>query len=81
MEVTWIYCHVCHNVQRDRRAYRDHLLRVHGEVARQGSDLPVRLEGRELEVMWASVHRFRISGPRAASGKDVCSRLCYIKEC
>jgi len=52
----WLYCHACHNVQRDRRAFRDHLLRVHSEVARQGSDIPVRLEGRELEVVWASAH-------------------------
>jgi len=59
----WLYCHSCHNVQRDRRAYRDHLLRVHGEVARRGSDVPVRLEGKELEVAWASAHRSRMSGP------------------
>jgi len=39
----WLYCYACHNVQRDRRAYRDHLLRVHGEVALWGSDIPVRL--------------------------------------
>jgi len=59
----WLYCHACHNVQRDRRAYWDHLLRVHGEVARRGSDIHVRLEARELEVVWASAHRSRISGP------------------
>jgi len=41
----WFYCHLCHNVQRDRRAYRDHLLRVHGEVARRGSDIPERIRG------------------------------------
>jgi len=48
------------------RAYRDHLLQVHGEVARRGSDVPVRLEGRELEVVWASVHQSRTSGPARA---------------
>jgi len=59
------------HVQRDRRAYRDHLLRVHGEVARRGSDVPVRLEGRELEVVWASVHRSRTSEKaRAARRKE-----------
>jgi len=63
----WLYCHACHIVQRDRRAYRDQLLRVHEEVARRYSDVPVRLEGRELEVVWASAHRSRISGPARAS--------------
>jgi len=67
MEVTWLYCHVCRNVQRDRRASRDHLLRVHGKVARRGSDVPVRLEGRELEVVWTSVHPSRTSGPARAA--------------
>jgi len=66
----WLYCHSCHNVQRDRRAYRHHLLRVHGEVARRDSDVPVRLEGRELEAVWASAHQSRMSGPvRAACRK------------
>jgi len=63
----WLYCHSCHNVQRDRRAYRDHLLRVHSEVARKGSDVPVRLKGKELEVVWASAHRLRMSGPARAA--------------
>jgi len=63
----WLHCHACHNVQWDRRAYRDHLLRVHGEVARRGSDIPVRLEGRELEVVWASAHRSRTRGPACAA--------------
>jgi len=63
----WLYCHACHNVQRDRRSYRDHLLRVHGEVARRGSDMPIHLEGRELEVVLASAHQSSISGPVRAS--------------
>jgi len=63
----WSYCHACHNVPRDRYAYRDHLLRVHGEVARWGSDIPVRLKGRDLEVVWASAHASRTSGPAHAS--------------
>jgi len=67
----WQYCHSCQNVQRDRRAYRNHLLRVHGKVARRGSDVPVRLEGQELEVVWASAHRLRMSGPvRAARCRE-----------
>jgi len=36
-------CHACNNVQRDRRVYRDHLLRVHGELSLRGYDAPVRL--------------------------------------
>jgi len=63
----WLYCHACHNVQRERRAYRDHLLWVLGEVAPRGSDVPVCLKGRELEVVWASAHQSRISGPARAS--------------
>jgi len=63
----WLYCHAYHNVQRDRRAYRDPLLHVHGKVARRGSDIPVRLEERELEVVLASAHRSRISGLARAS--------------
>jgi len=46
-------CHACDEVQRDRWAYRNHLLRVHGEVIRTGTTTPVRLEGRELETVWA----------------------------
>jgi len=60
-------CHTCHNVQRDRRAYRDDLLRVHGEIACRGSDVPVPLEGREFEVVWATAHRARMSGPVCAA--------------
>jgi len=63
----WLYCHSCHDVQRDRQAYRDHLLRVHREVARRGSDVPVRLEGRELALVWATAHRARMSGPVRAT--------------
>jgi len=48
-------CHTCNNIQRDRRSYRDHLLRVHGEVSRRSLDAPVRLQERELAVVWASV--------------------------
>jgi len=55
--------HTCHNAQRDRRAYRDHLLCAQGEVARRGSDTPIRLEERELAVVWATAHRARMSGP------------------
>jgi len=66
-QVIWLYCHRCRQAQRDRRAYRDHLLRAHGEVMRRGSDVPVRLDGRELEVVWASVHRPRTSGPSRAA--------------
>jgi len=47
-------CHACDEVQRDRWAYRNHLLRVHGEVIRTGTTTPVRLEGRELETVWAA---------------------------
>jgi len=70
----------CHNVQRDRRAYRDHLLRVHGEVARRGSDVPVRLEGRELEAVWASAHRSRISGPVQATSRREALGLLRVSD-
>jgi len=43
-------------MQRDRRGYRDHLLREHNEVARRGFDIPVRFEGRELAAVWAGIH-------------------------
>jgi len=66
-QVTWLYCHICRNAQRDRRAYRDHLLRVHGEVIRQGSDTPVRLVGRELEIVWSADYRRQMSGPDRAA--------------
>jgi len=80
MEVTWLYCYICRNVQRDRRAYRDHLLRVHGEVVRRGSDVPVRLEGRELEVVWAAAHRLRTSGPARASRRREAVGLPRVSE-
>jgi len=67
MEVQRLYCHICRNVQRDRRAYRDHLLRVHGEVIRRGIDTPVRLVGRELEIVWAANYRRQMSGPERAA--------------
>jgi len=54
-------CHACQGIQRDRLAYRDHLLRVHGEVFRRGSDAPVRLERRELALVWASVLRHQVN--------------------
>jgi len=60
-------CHTCHSVQRDRLVYRDHLLRAHGEVSRRGSDVPVRLQERELAMVWASVRRHQVSGTAGAS--------------
>jgi len=62
-----IICHACHEVQRDRWAYCNRLLRVHGEVIRGGTDTPLRLEGRELEVVWsicASRRREALGLPR-----------------
>jgi len=47
-------CHVCQEVQRDRWTYRNHLLRVHGQVIRGGTSTPVRLVGRELEEVWSA---------------------------
>jgi len=76
----WLYCHSCHNVQQDRRAYRDHLLRVHDEVARQGSDVPVRLEGRELEAVLVSAHRSRMSGPVQAACRREAMRRPRVSE-
>jgi len=49
-----IRCHSCNEVQRDRWAYRNHLLRVHREVIRTGTTTPVRLESRELATAWAA---------------------------
>jgi len=49
-----IRCHLCDAVQRDRWAYRNHLLRIHGQVICTGTTTPVRLEGRELETVWAA---------------------------
>jgi len=66
-QVIWLFCHVCRQAQRDQRAYRDHLLRVHGEVIRRGSDTPVRLVGRELEVVWSANCRRQMSGPERAA--------------
>jgi len=57
-------CHACNAVQRDRWAYRNHLLRIHGEVIRGGTDTPVRLEGRELERVWADDYRRLLSASR-----------------
>jgi len=56
-QVIWLFYHVCRQAQQDQRAYRDHLLRVHKEVMRRGSDIPVRLEGRELEIVWSANYR------------------------
>jgi len=41
----------------DIKAYRDHVLRVHGQVARRGVDIPVPLGERELAVVRAGVLR------------------------
>jgi len=60
-------CHTCNNVQRDRRVYRDYLLRAHGEVSRRGHDVPVRLQERKLAVVWASVRHHQISRTTRAS--------------
>jgi len=41
------------------------------KVARRGSGVPVRLDRRELEVVWALAHRSRMSGPvRAARHRE-----------
>jgi len=60
-------CHTCSNVQWDRRVYRDHLLRAHGEVSRRGLDAPVRLPDRELAAVYASVRRHQVSRSTHAS--------------
>jgi len=60
-------CHTCNRIQRDRRGYRDHLLREHNEVSRRGFDVPVRLKGRELAAVWASVRRHQLSGTTLAA--------------
>jgi len=60
-------CHTCGKIQRDRRGYRDHLLREHNEVSRRGFDVPVRVEGRELAAVWASVRRHQVSGTTQAA--------------
>jgi len=54
MERRRIVCHVCQEEQRDRWSYRNHLLRVHGQVIRGGTSTPVRLVGRELEEVWSA---------------------------
>jgi len=62
-----LHCHTCNNVQRDRRSYRNHLLRVHGKVSRRDIDAPVRLQEKELAVVWASVRCHQVSGATRAS--------------
>jgi len=47
-----IVCYVCQEAQRDRWTYRNHLLRVHGQVIRGGTSTPIRLEGQELIDAW-----------------------------
>jgi len=59
-------CHTCNKVQRDGRVYRDHLLWAYGKVSRRGHDVPVRLQKRELAVVWASVRCHQVSGPARA---------------
>jgi len=40
-------------------------------VSRRGFDVPVRLEGRELAAVWASVRRHQVSGKTlAARGRE-----------
>jgi len=63
----WLRCHTCGQRQPDRRAYRDHLLWSHHEVARRGADVPVRLEGRELEAVWAGIRRRQLTGMALAA--------------
>jgi len=60
-------CHMCNNIQSDRRSYRNKLLRAHGEVCRQGFDVPVRLSEGELSVVWAGVRRHQVSGATRAA--------------
>jgi len=62
-----LHFHACHGIQHERRAYCDHLLHVHGEVSRRVSNIPVRLEERELAIVWASVCRQQVSGPVRAA--------------
>jgi len=65
--VVLLYCHVCRQAQRNRSAYRDHLLRAHGEVMRRGRDTPVRLVGHEIEAIWSANRRRQLSGPERAA--------------
>jgi len=65
----WLRCHTCGELQRDRRSYRDHLLRAHQEVARRGADTPVRLQGRELEAVWAGIRRRQMTGMAQAASR------------
>jgi len=60
MERRRIVCHVCQEAQQDRWTYRNHLLRVHGQVIRGGTSTPVRLVGLELEEAWLT-DRVRLS--------------------
>jgi len=53
-------------VPRDRRVYRDHLLRAHGEVSRRDST-PQSTSNRELAAIWASIRRHQVSGTTRAS--------------
>jgi len=62
-------CHTCGQPQRDRRAYRDHLLLAHHEVARRGCDTPIRLEGHELEAVWAGIRRRQTTRMALAAGR------------
>jgi len=63
----WLRCQTCGQRQRDRRTYRDHLLRAHHEVVRRGVNTPIRLEGRELEAVWDGIRRRHESGMATAS--------------
>jgi len=60
-------CRTCGQRQRVRLGYRDHLLREHNEVARRGFDAPIRLEGRELEAVWAGIRHRQTTGMTPAS--------------
>jgi len=60
-------CHTCNRIPRDRRGYRDHLLRKHNEVPRRGFDVPVVHEGRELAAVWAGVRCHQVSGTTLAA--------------
>jgi len=66
-ELAVLRCHTCGNIQRDRRVYRDHLLRAHGEVSCRGLDAPVRFPDRELAAVWANVRRHQTNGNTRAS--------------
>jgi len=63
-------CHECKEPEKDRRAYRAHLLRYHGQVSRLGQEVPVTLEPRELGIVCAGVQRHQVSG----RDRDNCNR-------